>query len=191
MKMSVTILAVSILFATALSTASNAQSQQPAVKNIVLVHGAFADGTSWGKVIPILESRGFHVVAVQNPLTSLADDANATKRIIALQNGRVILVGHSWGGHLLLHLALSAPDRLLGALAVDHLAVFLLGHDARLPHQLGLILEDLVHDPTIDLELGRADPLVAKRLLYGGIGRSLLGIDKRSDGRRLSHRVHV
>jgi pimeloyl-ACP methyl ester carboxylesterase len=70
----------------------------PSVKNIVLVHGAFADGTSWGKVIPILESRGFHVVAVQNPLTSLADDANATKRIISLQDGPVILVGHSWGG---------------------------------------------------------------------------------------------
>jgi pimeloyl-ACP methyl ester carboxylesterase len=49
-------------------------------------------------LIPILEARGFHVTAVQNPLTSLADDANATRRIIALQNGPVILVGHSWGG---------------------------------------------------------------------------------------------
>src|SRR6516164_4747216 len=75
-----------------------AQSQQPPVKNIVLVHGAFADGTSWAKVIPILEKRGFHVVAVQNPLTSLSDDANATRRIIAMQEGPVILVGHSWGG---------------------------------------------------------------------------------------------
>jgi pimeloyl-ACP methyl ester carboxylesterase len=68
------------------------------VKNIVLVHGAFADGTSWHKVIPILEKMGYHVVAVQNPLTSLADDVAATKRIIALQDGPVILVGHSWGG---------------------------------------------------------------------------------------------
>ena len=64
----------------------------------MLVHGAFADGTSWAKVIPILEARGFHVVAVQNPLTSLADDASATRRLIALQDGPVILVGHSWGG---------------------------------------------------------------------------------------------
>jgi pimeloyl-ACP methyl ester carboxylesterase len=68
------------------------------VKNIVLVHGAFADGSCWAKTIPILESRGFHVTAVQNPLTSLADDANATRRILALQDGPVILVGHSWGG---------------------------------------------------------------------------------------------
>ena len=52
----------------------------PRIKNIVLVHGAFADGTSWSKVIPILEARGYHVVAVQNPLTSLGDDVAATKR---------------------------------------------------------------------------------------------------------------
>src|SRR6201993_5352408 len=93
-----TVLAASIGAATALGSAGHAQSQQQPVKNIVLVHGAFADGTSWGKIIPILESRGFHVTAVQNPLTSLADDANATRRIIAQQDGPVILVGHSWGG---------------------------------------------------------------------------------------------
>jgi hypothetical protein len=51
------------------------------VKNIVLVHGAFADGTSWSKIIPLLEAEGYNVVAVQNPLTSLADDVAATKRI--------------------------------------------------------------------------------------------------------------
>jgi len=84
--------------ATVLSGLTPAQSQEPPVKNIVLVHGAFADGTSWAKVIPILEARGFHVVAVQNPMTSLSDDVNATRRIIAMQDGPVILVGHSWGG---------------------------------------------------------------------------------------------
>jgi pimeloyl-ACP methyl ester carboxylesterase len=67
-------------------------------KNVVLVHGAFADGSSWDKVIPLLEARGLHVVAVQNPLSSLADDAAATKRVIDQQNGPVVLVGHSWGG---------------------------------------------------------------------------------------------
>ena len=74
------------------------KSSPPKVKNIVLVHGAFADGTSWSKVIPLLEAKGYNVVAVQNPLTSLADDVAATKRIIALQDGPVVLVGHSWGG---------------------------------------------------------------------------------------------
>jgi pimeloyl-ACP methyl ester carboxylesterase len=98
MKVPKTFLTVSIFVSAALSGVSYAQSQQQAVKNIVLVHGAFADGSSWGKVIPILESRGFHVVAVQNPLTSLRDDVNATRRIIALQDGPVMLVGHSWGG---------------------------------------------------------------------------------------------
>src|SRR5262249_30446520 len=87
----------------ALGCASRTQPQQDAVKpdtvkNIVLVHGAFADGSSWAKTIPILESRGLHVTAVQNPLTSLADDANATRRINAKQDAPVIIVGHSWGG---------------------------------------------------------------------------------------------
>ena len=94
----ITVLAGSVGVAAALSGSPPVQSQQPPVKNIVLVHGAFADGSSWAKVIPILEARGLHVVAVQNPLTSLSDDVNATRRIIAMQDGPVILVGHSWGG---------------------------------------------------------------------------------------------
>jgi len=98
MKIAKAVLAGILGAAIAFSGATEAQSQQPAVNNIVLVHGAFADGSSWAKVIPILEKRGFHVVAVQNPLTSLSDDANATRRIIAMQDGPVILVGHSWGG---------------------------------------------------------------------------------------------
>src|SRR5262252_4002970 len=97
MKLAKAVLAGSIVATTVFSDTTGAQSQQP-VKNIVLVHGAFADGSSWAKVIPILEKRRFHVVAVQNPLTSLSDDANATRRIIAMQDGPVILVGHSWGG---------------------------------------------------------------------------------------------
>jgi len=70
----------------------------PPVKNIVLVHGAFADGSSWARVIPILQAKGYNVTAVQNPLTSLADDVAATQRALALQDGPVILVGHSWAG---------------------------------------------------------------------------------------------
>src|SRR5258706_11948481 len=70
----------------------------PTVRNVVLVHGAFADGSSWAKVIPLLEAEGLRVTAVQNPLSSLADDVAATKRAIANQDGPVILVGHSWAG---------------------------------------------------------------------------------------------
>jgi pimeloyl-ACP methyl ester carboxylesterase len=73
----------------------DAQTAQPA---IVLVHGAFADGSSWAKVIPILQAKGYTVTAVQNPLTSFADDVAATKRALDLQTGPVVLVGHSWGG---------------------------------------------------------------------------------------------
>jgi pimeloyl-ACP methyl ester carboxylesterase len=65
---------------------------------IILVHGAWADGTSWQHVILPLEQDGYTVIAVQNPLTSLADDVAATKRVIASQTGPVVLVGHSYGG---------------------------------------------------------------------------------------------
>ncbi len=65
---------------------------------IVLVHGAFADGSSWNKVIPALQKEGYHTIAVQNPLTSLNDDVAFVERAIAEVKGKVILVGHSWGG---------------------------------------------------------------------------------------------
>jgi pimeloyl-ACP methyl ester carboxylesterase len=64
---------------------------------IILVHGAFADGSGWGSVIPLLEKRGFEVTAVQNPLTSFADDVATTRRVIDAQTGPVVLVGHSYG----------------------------------------------------------------------------------------------
>lgn len=67
-------------------------------RNIVLVHGAWADGSCWSEVIPLLQARGFNVTAVQNPLTSLADDVAATRRALARQDGPTVLVGHSWGG---------------------------------------------------------------------------------------------
>jgi pimeloyl-ACP methyl ester carboxylesterase len=65
---------------------------------IVLVHGAFADGSSWARVIPILQADGYTVIAVQNPLTSLSDDIATTKRLIEAQKGPVVVVGHSYGG---------------------------------------------------------------------------------------------
>jgi pimeloyl-ACP methyl ester carboxylesterase len=74
------------------------QSNSKGIKNVVLVHGAFADGSSWSKVVAQLQAKGYHVIAVQNPLTSFADDVAATKRAIAQMDGPVLLVGHSYGG---------------------------------------------------------------------------------------------
>lgn len=89
----------------AASIAGTAQAQsvnqgtgpQP-VRNVVLVHGAFADGSGWRGVYAELTARGYRVSIVQNPLTSLADDVAATRRILERQDGPTILVGHSWGG---------------------------------------------------------------------------------------------
>ena len=93
------IAATMLILSSGLDVRGFAQTNSPqGTKNIVLVHGAWADGSCWSKVIALLQAKGFHVVAVQNPLTSLADDVAATKRIIALQEGPVILVGHSYAG---------------------------------------------------------------------------------------------
>lgn len=74
------------------------QEKKAGVKNVVLVHGAWADGSSWNKLIPLLEAKGLHAVAVQNPLSSIADDVASTNRLINAQDGPVLLVGHSYGG---------------------------------------------------------------------------------------------
>jgi pimeloyl-ACP methyl ester carboxylesterase len=66
--------------------------------SIVLVHGAWANGSSWAQVVPLLQARGLHVVAVHNPLSSFEADVAATRRVIDDQKGDVILVGHSYGG---------------------------------------------------------------------------------------------
>lgn len=68
------------------------------VKNIVLVHGGFVDGSGWQSVYTILKGKGYKVSIVQNPTTSLSEDVAATNRTIAAQDGPVILVGHSYGG---------------------------------------------------------------------------------------------
>src|SRR6516162_538031 len=71
------------------------------VKNIVLVHGANTDGSGWRGVYDILTKDGYRVSVVQQPLTGLADDVAATKRVIDRQDGPVILVGHSYGGSII------------------------------------------------------------------------------------------
>lgn len=71
------------------------------VKNIVLVHGAFADGSGWGPVARVLDKAGYNVAIVQEPQTSLADDVAATRRVLAQQSGKTLLVGHSYGGMII------------------------------------------------------------------------------------------
>jgi len=74
------------------------QSTTKGVKNIVLVHGAFADGSSWAKIIPLLHAKGYNVIAVQNPLTSFEDDVAAAKRALDMMEAPILLVAHSYGG---------------------------------------------------------------------------------------------
>jgi pimeloyl-ACP methyl ester carboxylesterase len=96
-KITATIIAASIvIFLT--SSATFKQPPAKGVKNIVLVHGAYADGSSWAKVVTLLQDKGFNVVSVQNPLTSLDDDVAATKRAIDQMDGPVLLAGHSSAG---------------------------------------------------------------------------------------------
>src|SRR6185369_16259874 len=98
---------VLVVAATSVSSPENVKSQSnmarpplitKGVKNVVLVHGAFADGSSWSKVIAQLQEKGYNVIAVQNPLTSLAEDVATAKRAIAQIDGPVLLVAHSYGG---------------------------------------------------------------------------------------------
>jgi pimeloyl-ACP methyl ester carboxylesterase len=102
---------------------ASAQTKDPEqAMNVVLVHGAWADGSSWAEVIPKLQAAGLSVTAVQNPLSSLEDSVVATRRALALQDGPTVLVAHSWGGTVisevgtdpkvsaLVYVAARAPD---------------------------------------------------------------------------------
>src|SRR6267378_3215801 len=98
-------------------------SPSAAVKNVVLVHGGFVDGSGWEGLYKILKKDGYTVAIVQNPTISLADEVAVTKRVIANQSGPVVLVGHSYGGAViteagtdpkvsrLVYIAAFAPDK--------------------------------------------------------------------------------
>src|ERR1700674_4089497 len=112
-----------VLTATLGGFEAHAQPAAPVeARNVVLVHGAWADGSSWSEVISRLQAAGLKVTAVQNPLTSLADSVAETLRALALQDGPTVLVAHSWGGTViseagtdpkvtaLVYVAARAPD---------------------------------------------------------------------------------
>lgn len=80
------------------AVSASAATDAAPVKNIVLVHGAFVDASSWNDVIEILQDDGYTVSAVQNPLTSLRDDVVAVRRVLEQQDGPTVLVGYSWAG---------------------------------------------------------------------------------------------
>jgi pimeloyl-ACP methyl ester carboxylesterase len=136
------------------------QTSMPAdVRNVVLVHGAFVDGSGWEGVYHALKQDGYTVAIVQNPTTSLADDVAATKRVIAAQDGPVVLVGHSYGGAVitdagtdpqvarLVYIAAFAPD------AGESVATLLQGFPPGapmspiLPPQDGYLLQDKAKFP--------------------------------------------
>lgn len=125
MKTAAKLVAAASLLVTTLCQAQPdaAATHRPVIaRNVVLVHGAWADGSSWAAVIARLQAAGLHVTAVQNPLTSLADSVAETRRVLARQNGPTVLVAHSWSGTVisevgvdpkvsaLVYVAARAPD---------------------------------------------------------------------------------
>jgi pimeloyl-ACP methyl ester carboxylesterase len=157
------------------------QAQDTTVaKNVVLVHGLYADGSSWIDVIPYLQRAGLNVTVVQNPLTSLADDVAATRRVLASQEGPTVLVGHSFAGTIisevgddpkvsaLVYVAARAPDagEDFGAVAAKY---------PKPPASAGVIKRDgffwLSEEAFLKDFAGDVEPLRA-RALYAVQGRS-------------------
>ena len=126
------LLAVAALFFMQLGSAhAQGKAAKKPAKNIVIVHGAFADGSGWRAVYDILTRHNYNVSIVQNPLTSLADDVRSTNSVLDKQKGDVVLVGHSWGGMViteagvhpkvasLVYVAAFAPDKGESAGAIE------------------------------------------------------------------------
>ena len=159
------LLSLSTMFFLALHTAQAQGDDSPKTKDVILVHGAWADGSSWSKVIPLLEGRGFHVTAVQLPLTSIADDVATVNRAIALDPGPVLLVAHSYGGIViteagndpkvtgLVYVSAYAPDAGQSALSLNALVpVTPVGAEIRLNAGfLSLTREGILNDFAQDL----------------------------------------
>ena len=153
-----------------------------APRNIILVHGGFVDGSGWEAVYRSLRKDGYTVSIVQNPTHSLADDVRATKRIIAAQNGPVILVGHSYGGAViteagndpkvvgLVYIAAFAPDKgeSVSSLIKDPSPGAPI--PPILPAQDGYLLLDKAKFPAsfaADVDVGRAEFMADSQVPWG------------------------
>jgi len=179
----VTALIVTSLGSNLAAQAARAASAAPAMPTIVLVHGAFADGSSWSKVIPILQRDGYTVIAVQNPLTSLAADVETTKRVIDAQTGSVVLVGHSYGGAVITEAAAGSSN----VKALVYIAAFAPEVDEpigafgeRYPTQLGTGFRPdkagfLYIDPARFHELFAADVPVAETRVAAATQKPIIG----------------
>jgi pimeloyl-ACP methyl ester carboxylesterase len=149
------------------------------VKNIVLVHGAWADARSWNNVSHILKSKGYHVTAVNLPLTSLGADTAATKAVIDAQDGPTVLVGHSWGGFVigeagnnpkvsaLVYVSAFAPEKGESVTALSAGGPPSKGVQAIRPDDKGFLYLDKAAFPKVfgqDLPAGEAEALANAQL---------------------------
>jgi pimeloyl-ACP methyl ester carboxylesterase len=148
------LMSTALIFTFLFSTTTSAQRIPAGVKNIVLVHGAFADGSGWKGVYEILSKKGYHVTIVQNPLSSLEDDVKATNVVLDNQDGPTVLVGHSWGGTViteagnhpnvvaLVYVAAFQPDTNESALQCLQSAPILPENGVLAPDAKGIVYHD-------------------------------------------------
>jgi pimeloyl-ACP methyl ester carboxylesterase len=116
--------------------------------NIVLVHGAWADGSSWDQVIERLQADGYAVTAPQFPLTSLADDVSRLRLVLGRQDGPTIVVGHSYGGQIVTALGTDAPN----AVGLVYIAAFALDEGESMSRELGLGPHPTLSNLSIDAQ---------------------------------------
>jgi pimeloyl-ACP methyl ester carboxylesterase len=178
-KISNAVLSLLCVIAPAAGITTTAHAQ--AIKNVVLVHGAFADGSGWKGVYKILTAKGYHVTIVQNPATSLEDDVKATNEALDKQNGPAVLVGHSWGGAViteagnhakvasLVYVAAFQPDNGESALQLFQSAPPAVENGVLPPDEKGIVYYDLAkfHEGfCADLDEATSDFMAASQVPF-------------------------